>query len=109
MDARDLHILGINAYDHDVSACLLRNGEIVVAITKERLTRVKHDAGFYQEVLDYCLDVGGIDLDRVDLIVSNTYLLPMPEMERRLSNTYDPYHMTVREREQARMSPLFLS
>jgi carbamoyltransferase len=109
MAGQDFHILGLNAYDHDVSACLLLNGEIVVAITKERLTRVKHDAGFYQEVLDYCLDVGGIDLDRVDLIVSNSYLLPIPEIERRLSNTYDPYHMTVREREQARMSPLFLS
>ena len=25
----DVFVLGINAYDHDASACLLRNGEIV--------------------------------------------------------------------------------
>ena len=29
------YILGINAYDHDVSACLLRDGEIAYAIAKE--------------------------------------------------------------------------
>ena len=28
--ADDLYVLGINAYDHDVAACLLKNGEIVV-------------------------------------------------------------------------------
>jgi carbamoyltransferase len=45
------YILGINAYDHDVSACLLRDGEIVCAIAKERITRHKHATGFYQEVV----------------------------------------------------------
>ena len=35
----DLFVLGINAYDHDVSACLLKNGAIVAAIAKERITR----------------------------------------------------------------------
>ena len=30
------YILGINAYDHDVSACLLRDGEIAYAIAKAR-------------------------------------------------------------------------
>ena len=42
------YILGINAYDHDVSACLLRDGEIAYAIAKERITRQKHAGGFYQ-------------------------------------------------------------
>ena len=34
--------IGINAYDHDVSACLLRDGELAFAIGKERVTRKKH-------------------------------------------------------------------
>ena len=67
----DVFVLGINAYDHDASACLLHNGEIVVAINKERVTRIKHDAGFYQEVVDYCLKAAGIELERVDLVVRN--------------------------------------
>src|SRR5260370_1666547 len=39
MSKKHLYVLGINAYDHDVSACLLRDGEIAFAINKERITR----------------------------------------------------------------------
>ena len=62
MSKTHTYILGINAYDHDVSACLLRDGEIAFAIGKERITREKHDTGFYQEVVDYCLQAEGISL-----------------------------------------------
>ncbi|MHC4861354.1 MAG: carbamoyltransferase family protein, partial [Planctomycetota bacterium] len=109
MGGADVYVLGINAYDHDVAACLLKNGEIVVAIAKERLTRVKHASGFYQEVVDYCLDEGRIPLDRVDLVVLNTYVLPVPELERRLLAAHHPYHLDRRERTAAREHPLFLS
>jgi carbamoyltransferase len=70
------YVLGLNTYDHDVSACLLRDGAIAFAIAKERITREKHAAGFYREVIDYCLDAEGITLDDVDLIVRNCYILP---------------------------------
>ena len=63
MSSKHIYVLGINAYDHDVSACLLRDGEIRVAINKERITRKKHDTGFYQKVVDYCLAAEGISLD----------------------------------------------
>ena len=53
MSKTHFYVLGINAYDHDVSACLLRDGAIACAISKERITREKHDTGFYQEVVDY--------------------------------------------------------
>ena len=105
----DSYILGLNAYDHDVAACLLRNGEIVAAISKERLTRKKHDAGFTGEVTRYCLEAAGIGLDDVELIVRNCYLLPVPEMEARLAATHDPYHLTDEERVEAQESGIFLS
>src|SRR5207245_288378 len=63
MSNKHTYVLGINAYDHDVSACLLRDGEIAVAINKERITRKKHDTGFYQKLVDYCLAAEGISLD----------------------------------------------
>ena len=107
--AGDLWILGLNCYDHDVAACLLRDGEIVVAINKERVTRIKHDQGFHKEAVDYCLDAAGIDLDRVDLVVRNSYILPVREMERHLMHHYQPAHFSRREREQAARYPLFLS
>jgi len=102
-----MFVLGINAYDHDVSACLLRDGTIVAAVAKERLTRVKHDSGFYQEVVDYVLAEAGIGLDDVDLVVRNTYLLPVPQMERLLASMHRPGQLDRCERERALRHPLF--
>jgi carbamoyltransferase len=99
------YILGINAYDHDVSACLLRDGAIAYGIEKERITRQKHAGGFFQEVVDYCLQAEGITLDDVDLVVRNCYVLPTEELEVRLVYQGD---MNDRERGQALKSPLFL-
>ena len=84
MPKQHTYVLGLNTYDHDVSACLLRDGAIAFAIAKERITREKHASGFYKEVIDYCLEAEGITLDDVDLIVRNCYILPVPEMEERL-------------------------
>src|SRR3954447_15470890 len=84
MSNKHVYVLGINAYDHDVSACLLRDGEIAYAINKERITRIKHDAGFHQKPVDYCLKAEGITLDDVDLVVRNSYVLPVEEMELRM-------------------------
>ncbi len=103
------YILGINAYDHDVSACLLRDGEIAFAIAKERITREKHDTGFYQEVIDYCLNAEGISLDEVDLVVRNCYVLQVEDMEQRLAYEDVPEFMDEEEREQAAKSPLYLA
>jgi carbamoyltransferase len=105
----DLWVLGLNCYDHDVAACLLRNGEIVVAINKERVSRVKHDVGFHQDVVVYCLEAAGITLDRVDLIVRNCYVLPVGEMERQLAHCVEPDYFSRRDRKQIATSPLFLS
>ncbi|MFA5901171.1 MAG: carbamoyltransferase N-terminal domain-containing protein, partial [Hyphomicrobium sp.] len=76
MAKKHAYVLGINAYDHDVSACLLRDGKIAYAIAKERITREKHATGFYQEVVDYCLDAEGIEWRDIDLVVRNCYVLP---------------------------------
>jgi carbamoyltransferase len=100
------YVLGINAYDHDVSACLLRDGEIAYAIAKERITRKKHDAGFYQEVIDYCLNAEGISLDDVELVVRNCYVLPIEDIEVRLVSMSD---MPLKERKQAATNPLYRS
>jgi carbamoyltransferase len=109
MPKKHVYVLGINAYDHDVSACLLRDGEIAFAINKERITRQKHHTGFYQPVVDYCLGAEGISLDEVDLVVRNCYVLPVEEMEVRLVSQDVPEIMTDKERQQAATSPLYLS
>jgi carbamoyltransferase len=103
------YVLGLNTYDHDVSACLLRDGAIAFAIAKERITREKHASGFYKEVIDYCLDAEGITLDDVDLIVRNCYILPVAEMEERLVYQDMPGFLPEHERAEATKHPLYLS
>jgi carbamoyltransferase len=103
------YVLGLNTYDHDVSACLLRDGAIAFAIAKERITRHKHASGFYKEVIDYCLEAEGITLDDVDLIVRNCYLLPVPEMEERLVYFDAPGFLPEFERGEAAKHPLYRS
>src|SRR5262249_114477 len=109
MRKNHLYVLGINAYDHDVSACLLRDGEIAFAINKERITREQHDTGFYQEVVDYCLSAESISLDDVDLVVRNCYVLPVEDLETRMVSQDVPEVMDDGERRQASKNPLFLS
>lgn len=109
MPKKHTYVLGLNTYDHDVSACLLRDGEIAYAIAKERITREKHASGFYKEVIDYCLDAEGITLDDVDLVVRNCYILPVPEMEDRLLYQDLPGFLPEYERADAKSHPYFLS
>src|ERR1700710_79857 len=109
MSKQHIYVLGLNTYDHDVSACLLRDGAIAFAIAKERITREKHATGFYKEVIDYCLNAEDITLEDVDLIVRNCYILPVPEMEERLVYQDMPGFLPEYERADATNHPLYLS
>jgi len=66
--AAPIYVLG-TGLSHDGSAVLLKDGEICVAIEKERITRRKHDGGNDTLAIQYCLDAAGITLDDVAVIV----------------------------------------
>lgn len=65
-------VLGINAA-HDAAACVLVDGRLVAAVSEERLTRVKHQEGFPNHAIDYCLQEVGLTLADVDCAVINEY------------------------------------
>lgn len=109
MQKKHTYVLGINAYDHDASACLLRDGEIAFAVARERITREKHATGYHKEAVDYCLNAEGISLDDVDRVVRNCYILPVEEMERRLVNIDMPGYFNKSDREHAATDPIFLA
>jgi carbamoyltransferase len=54
------YVLGINAYHGDVSAALLRDGQLVAAVEEERFRRIKHWAGFPTLAIRSVLEMGGI-------------------------------------------------
>jgi carbamoyltransferase len=60
------YILGLNTFHADSGAALLRDGELVAAVTEERLNRVKHFAGFPALSIREVLDIAGIGIEDVD-------------------------------------------
>lgn len=82
------NILGISAYYHDSAATLLSNGDIIAAAQEERFSRKKHDAGFPEKSIKYCLKEAGIGISEVDYIVF--YDKPLIKFER-LLETYLSY------------------
>ena len=80
-----MRILGISAFYHDSAAALVVDGEIVAAAQEERFSRKKHDARFPRYAVEYCLSVGAVSLDQVDLVAF--YDKPFLKFER-LLETY---------------------
>src|SRR5262245_16467566 len=65
------YVLGLNTFHADSGAVLLRDGELIAAVTEERLNRVKHFAGFPALAIKEVLDIAGIGLDQIDHIGIN--------------------------------------
>lgn len=61
-----MNILGINYFYHDSTACLVRDGKLIVAIEEERLTREKHTSAFPVKAIERCLKIAGLSLDQID-------------------------------------------
>src|SRR5262249_17194170 len=61
-------VLGISAYHGDAAAALLVDGRPVAAIAEERLTRVKHWAGFPAESIRACLGMAGIEASELSAV-----------------------------------------
>ena len=77
-----MNILGISAFYHDSAAALVVDGDLVAAAQEERFTRKKHDPGFPQHAVAYCLNEAGLLPDRLDFIAF--YDKPMLKFERLL-------------------------
>jgi carbamoyltransferase len=83
-----MRVLGISAFYHDSAAALIEDGQLVSAVQEERFTRKKHDAGFPEKALQYCLDTAGLKLADVDYVAF--YDKPFLKFER-LLETYLAY------------------
>ncbi|HEM46861.1 MAG TPA: hypothetical protein ENO23_07435, partial [Alphaproteobacteria bacterium] len=80
-----MYILGISCYYHDAAAALLRDGELVAAAEEERFSRKKHDYGFPDRAIDFCLQQAGITGPELDYVVF--YEKPLLKFERILLST----------------------
>ena len=78
-------ILGIAAYYHDSSACLIKDGHILCAFQEERLSRLKHDPRFPRLAIQECLKIANLRPDEIEAVVF--YEKPFLKFER-LLETY---------------------
>ena len=62
-------ILGISAFYHDSAAALIKDGEIISAVQEERFSRVKHDARYPYNAVNYILKESNLKLNEIDHIV----------------------------------------
>ena len=87
----DSYILGVSMSNHDRSACLLKNGRIVMAIAEERLDRRKASEGFYGAnnrgivlpplaAINYVLHNNKLGIDDIDLVVCGRSVMSAREM-----------------------------
>ncbi len=63
-----INVIGLSAFYHESSCCLLRDGELVAAASEERFTRVKHDPRLPVEAFRFCLEAGGLSITDVDAV-----------------------------------------
>ncbi len=77
-----IHVIGLSAFYHESSCCLLRDGEIVAAASEERFTRVKHDPRLPAEAFRFCLEAGGLGITDVDAVAY--YESPAAKLSRQL-------------------------
>ncbi len=80
-----MYILGISAFYHDSAACLIKDGEILVAAQEERFSRKKHDPSFPHHSISYCLKEINLVPSQIDNVVF--YEKPFTKFER-LLETY---------------------
>jgi carbamoyltransferase len=91
---------------HDKGAVIIENGKVVVGITQERLSRIKHDGAYqggilpYESIL-YCLNYLGITIKDINSIVYSTTEL-VDDVEEQFKNyfgvsvppTFIPHHLS---------------
>jgi carbamoyltransferase len=77
-----MNVLGLSAFYHESTCCLLQDGILVAAASEERFSRVKHDPGLPVEAFRFCLREGGIDVSDLDALAY--YERPVDKLSRQL-------------------------
>jgi carbamoyltransferase len=91
-------ILGINE-DHNATAALIKDGEVVACASEERFTRVKNDVGYPLKAVEFVLEEGGVKAAGCDhILYAGTKQDPMAFRLKRVTRfTVKDYIREMRE------------
>ena len=90
------NIIGLHL-GHDGSVCLVRNGKLECAIATERITRIKKDCAFTDDVIDYILNETHLSLDDIDCVALNHN--PTCKNDPLLGNEYLTQTFKIKDKE----------
>jgi len=84
-----MYILGISCFYHDAAAALLKDGHLVAAAEEERFSRIKHDFGYPENAIRFCLEYARVSSRDLDLVVF--YEKPFQKFERILMTSFQGF------------------
>jgi len=84
-----MYILGISCFYHDSAAVIIQEGKLIAAAEEERFSRKKHDYGYPENAIQFCLDFAGIKPKDLDYVVF--YEKPFHKFERLLMTSFQAY------------------
>jgi len=87
-------ILGTSCFYHDSAAALLVDGMLVAAAEEERFSRIKHDFGFPEQAIAFCLAQAGVKPEQLDYVVY--YEKPFVKFERILTTSLQTFPRSYR-------------
>lgn len=91
-----MNIIGISAFYHDSSCCLIQDGIVKAAAEEERFTRVKHDSSLPINAFMYCLNESSLSITDIDYIAY--YENPYLKLDRQIKSGYDIKNEKIRYR-----------
>ena len=97
-----MRILGISCFYHDAAAAVIEDGRLLAAAEEERFSRKKHDSGFPEGAIQFCLEQAGITAADLDHVVF--YEKPFVKFERILLTALQSYPRAWRSFTEAMMT-----
>jgi len=58
--------IGISCYYHDSSACLLKDGKVLLAVEEERFSGIKHDSSFPEKSIKWIIEESGFSFEDIE-------------------------------------------
>ena len=84
-----MNILGLSAYYHDSSACIVKDGVLIAAVQEERFNRIKNCSDFPIQSINFCIQQSNLSFSDIDYIAY--YEQPYIKFNRILSDYIEKF------------------
>jgi carbamoyltransferase len=76
--------IGISCYYHDSSACLIKDGKVILAVEEERFSEIKHDSSFPEKSIKWIIEESRFSFEDIEEVCF--YEKPLVKTHRVVTN-----------------------